>query len=87
MRDVDVDYVVRDGAAIAFEVFGNGPVDLVVHQSMFPIDLMWDLPQLAEFMDALGRVARVIMYDSRGSGASDRDADDRRRRGARRFDG
>ena len=54
---------------------------------MFPIDLMWDLPQLAEFMDALGRVARVIMYDSRGSGASDRDADDRRRRGARRCDG
>src|SRR5262245_25596583 len=39
--------------------------------SRFPIDLMWDLPQLAEFLDALGRMGRVIAYDSRGVGASD----------------
>ncbi len=38
---------------------------------MCPIDLMWDLPQLAHFMEALGAVARVIAYDERGNGASD----------------
>src|SRR5262245_28478214 len=32
---------------------------------------MWELPQLAEFMDELGRMARVIVFDSRGGGASD----------------
>jgi class 3 adenylate cyclase len=71
MRDVQVDYVVRDGASIAYEVFGSGPVDLVMCGSRYPIDLMWDLPQLADFMDALGHLARVIAYDTRGFGASD----------------
>ena len=71
VRDVEVQYAVRDGASIAYEVFGNGPVDLALHSSRFPIDLMWDLPQLAEFLDALGRIARVVMWDQRGSGASD----------------
>jgi class 3 adenylate cyclase len=72
VREVQVEYAVRDGASIAYEVFGNGPVDVVVDSgSRYPIDLMWDLPQLAEFMDALGQVARVIAYDHRGCGASD----------------
>ena len=71
VRDIDVEYAVRDGASIAFEIFGSGPVDLLIQQTLFPIDLMWDLPQLADFMDALGRVARVIAYDPRGHGASD----------------
>ena len=71
LRDIEVEYAVHDGASIAYEVFGRGPVDLVMVTSRFPIDLMWELPQLAEFMDTLGAVARVIAYDPRGSGASD----------------
>jgi len=71
VRDVEVEYVVRDGASIAYSVFGNGPVDLAVHTARYPIDLMWDLPQLADFMDSLGRMARVIVWDPRGIGASD----------------
>ena len=72
VREVEVEFAVRDGAHIAYEVFGSGPVDLLVSPgSAFPIDLMWDLPQLAEFMEALGRVARVIAFDGRGQGASD----------------
>jgi class 3 adenylate cyclase len=72
VRDVEVEFAVRDGVRLAFEIFGRGPMDLVVATgSRFPIDLMWDLPQLAEFMDTLGSVARVIAYDGRGAGASD----------------
>jgi class 3 adenylate cyclase len=72
MRDVEVAYAVgRDGASIAYVVFGSGPADLVLSTSRFPIDLMWELPQLAAFMDHLGELARVIAYDVRGSGASD----------------
>ena len=71
MKAIDVEYVVRDGAAIAFEVFGDGPVDLLVTQHLCPIDLLWELPQLAGFMEALGRMARVIAFDARGHGASD----------------
>jgi class 3 adenylate cyclase len=69
---VEVEFAVRDGTRIAYEVFGRGPIDLVVVTGgRFPIDLMWDLPQLAEFMDALGKVARVIAFDRTGAGASD----------------
>ncbi len=72
MRDIDVQFAKRDGAYLAYEIFGTGPIDLVVRPSnSFPIDHMWDLPQLAEFMDGLGRIARVIAYDNRGFGASD----------------
>jgi class 3 adenylate cyclase len=72
VREVEVEFAVRDGTRIAYEVFGSGPIDLVVmNGGRFPIDLMWDLPQLAEFMGALGKVARVIAYDRTGSGASD----------------
>jgi class 3 adenylate cyclase len=61
----------RDGAYVAYEIFGSGPIDLVLSKAVFPIDLMWDLPQLAHFLNALGQLARVIAYDLRGTGASD----------------
>jgi len=71
-EEPEVKYLVRDGARIAYGVFGSGPIDLVVNlYGTCPIDLMWDLPQLAQFMDTLGSHARVIAYDHRGSGASD----------------
>ncbi len=71
MQDVEVKYLDRDGGRIAYEVFGSGPIDLVLSMYGVPIDLMWDLPQLAHFLDSLGAVARVIAYDERGNGASD----------------
>jgi class 3 adenylate cyclase len=71
VRDVEVRYAERDGKCLAYAVFGTGPRDLVVHQSFCPIDLLWDLPQLASFMDALATMARVIVFDQRGQGASD----------------
>jgi class 3 adenylate cyclase len=71
MQGVDVRYAERDGKCLAFEVFGDGPCDVLVHQVCYPIDLTWDLPQLATFMQTLGGFARVIAFDSRGEGASD----------------
>lgn len=72
MRDVEVEFAVRDGAYIAYEIFGSGTTDLVlVPNALVPIDLMWDLPQLSKFLDALGEIARVIAFDPRGTGASD----------------
>ena len=56
---------------MAYEVFGSGPSDILIYQGSFPIDLLWDLPQLASFMEALGGFARVIVYDALGQGASD----------------
>ncbi len=71
VRHSDVRYTERDGKCLAYTVFGEGPIDLAVPQFRFPIDVMWEWPQLATFMEALGRLARVITWDTRGFGASD----------------
>jgi pimeloyl-ACP methyl ester carboxylesterase len=72
VRDAEVRYARhRDGKRLAYEVFGDGPSDIVVSQHMFPIDLLWELPQLSLFMETLGRLARVIVFDALGHGASD----------------
>jgi class 3 adenylate cyclase len=72
VRDAEVHYAEQqDGTCLAYEVFGSGPSDVIVFKHSFPIDLMWDLPQLASFMETLGGFARVIVFDPLGHGASD----------------
>jgi class 3 adenylate cyclase len=71
MRDVEVRFAEHAGDVLAFTVFGDGPRDLLIDQAVFPIDLMWELPQLATFMEALGSIARVIVFDGASCGASD----------------
>jgi hypothetical protein len=50
---------------------GVGPIDVALHTSRYPIDRIWELPQLAHFNEALGTIARVVAWDHRGVGASD----------------
>jgi class 3 adenylate cyclase len=71
VSDPEVRYADWGGKSLAYEVFGSGPRDLVVYQTWCPIDLMWELPQLAAFMERLGGLARVIVFDPLGVGASD----------------
>jgi len=60
------------GGRIAYQVVGDGPVDvLVTHSPMFPVDLMWDEPHLVRFLDGLSSFSRHVWFDSRGRGASD----------------
>jgi class 3 adenylate cyclase len=57
---------------IAYQVLGDGPVDLVLCPSSGEcIDLAWDWPPYAEFLRRLASVSRLIMFDRRGRGASD----------------
>jgi class 3 adenylate cyclase len=71
VEEPEVRYAEREGKFLAYEVFGSGPCDLLLQQNVFPIDLMWDLPKLAAFLERLGTIARVIAFDSPGYGASD----------------
>jgi class 3 adenylate cyclase len=60
------------GDRIAYQVLGDGPVDLVVCPSSGEcIDLAWDWSPCAEFMRRLASISRLIMFDRRGRGASD----------------
>jgi pimeloyl-ACP methyl ester carboxylesterase len=58
---------------IAYQVAGAGPFDLVcVYGSANNIETAWDFPEYAHFMTRLASFARVIMFDKRGTGLSDR---------------
>jgi pimeloyl-ACP methyl ester carboxylesterase len=57
---------------VAYQVFGNGPVDLVfVPGFVSHIENYWEHPDLARWLLRLGRFARVVMFDKRGTGLSD----------------
>jgi pimeloyl-ACP methyl ester carboxylesterase/class 3 adenylate cyclase len=62
-----------DGTSIAFQVSGTGPPDLVfVPGWVSHLDLDWDIGGLARFVERLATFARVIRFDRRGTGLSDR---------------
>ncbi len=57
---------------IAYQVFGDGAIDLVfVPGFISQIENYWDNPDLARWLLRLGSFARVIMFDKRGTGLSD----------------
>ncbi|MEM6831253.1 MAG: alpha/beta fold hydrolase [Bacteroidota bacterium] len=58
---------------IAYQVFGSGPVDLIYIPGWISnIDFMWQCPEMVQFLLELGKMARVILFDKRGTGLSDR---------------
>jgi class 3 adenylate cyclase/pimeloyl-ACP methyl ester carboxylesterase len=58
---------------VAYQLFGEGDIDLLYASTMGdPIDLRWDWPPYADFLRWLGTQARVITFDRRGTGSSDR---------------
>ncbi|WP_340200006.1 alpha/beta fold hydrolase [Ascidiimonas sp. W6] len=58
---------------IAYQVFGSGSIDMVyIPGWVSNIDWMWSCPELVHFLQELGKVARVILFDKRGTGLSDR---------------
>jgi len=57
---------------IAYQVTGNGPVDLVfVHGWISHIEHLWEEPSLARFLSRLASFSRLILLDKRGTGLSD----------------
>ena len=62
-----------DGASIAYQDFGEGPVTLVViHGWISHLEVYWEQPRFARFMRRLSRNMRVLQFDKRGVGMSDR---------------
>jgi class 3 adenylate cyclase len=58
---------------IAYQVFGMGSVDLVLVPGFISnVEETWDNPSAARWLERLGRFARVIVFDKRGTGLSDR---------------
>ncbi|MDX1284035.1 MAG: alpha/beta fold hydrolase [Draconibacterium sp.] len=58
---------------IAYQVIGNGPVDIIyIPGWVSNIDMMWAEPRLAAFLTRLSLFSRLILFDKRGTGLSDR---------------
>jgi pimeloyl-ACP methyl ester carboxylesterase len=59
------------GAEVAYQVVGQGPADVVYVSGFAHVDLRWDDPVWARFLGRLASFGRLILFDRRGSGASD----------------
>jgi hypothetical protein len=66
-------YAKSDHVHVAYEVFGDGAVDLVfVPGFISHLENWWSEPGHARWLRRLGESARVILFDKRGTGLSDR---------------
>jgi class 3 adenylate cyclase len=66
-------YVAVGDSEVAYQVFGDGPIDLVYFYGLGShIDLLWTIPQnrVPPLLRRLSSFARIILLDRRGSGAS-----------------
>ena len=58
--------------SLAYQVFGDGPVELVVAGPIAShIELFWTLPEFKAFMDQLSTFCRIALFDKAGVGLSD----------------
>lgn len=65
-------YARAGGTHIAYQVFGDGPRDLLLVPGWVSnVDLFWDEPVVVRFFEALSGFARVLLFDKRGTGLSD----------------
>ena len=72
----DVQYARNNGVALAYQVVGDGPIDvLLVSGFLSNIEYAWMYPSMARFLERLAGFSRLIVMDRRGSGLSDRVAD------------
>ena len=70
-------YVAVDGADVAYRVGGRGSVDLVYFQGLGShIELLRLVPRQVEFLARLSSFSRLILFDRRGTGASDAVSED-----------
>jgi pimeloyl-ACP methyl ester carboxylesterase len=66
-------YAKSRSVRVAYQVTGNGPVDLVwAPGTVSQLDLDWDWPPRGRFFEKLGESFRLIRFDKRGTGLSDR---------------
>jgi class 3 adenylate cyclase/pimeloyl-ACP methyl ester carboxylesterase len=66
-------YTDGDGASIAYQVAGDGPLDVLFLPGWISqIEQMWEAPAVRRFLERLTAFGRVILFDSRGTGLSER---------------
>jgi len=73
MRVPDVHYAHNGDTALAYQVVGDGPADLVyVPQWISNLEIVWEHPLYTRFLKRLASFSRLVILDPRGTGLSDR---------------
>ncbi|HET9875786.1 MAG TPA: adenylate/guanylate cyclase domain-containing protein [Mycobacterium sp.] len=68
----DTSYASCGDLSLAYQVFGDGPVDCVVAGSFAShVELFWTMPEFEAFMQRLATFCRVLLFDKAGVGLSD----------------
>src|SRR5829696_4323191 len=68
-------YARNGDVSIAFQVVGDGPIDLVQGPgSVSHLEYAWEEPGYARYLRRLASFSRMILFDKRGTGLSDRSA-------------
>jgi class 3 adenylate cyclase len=68
----ETQYAKTGDVHIAYQVLGDGPIDLVVIPEWFShLEASWDVAPLARTLRRLGSFSRLITFDKGGSGLSD----------------
>jgi hypothetical protein len=66
-------YARSGDVSIAYQVTGDGPFDVVLVPAFVShVELAWQVPGLAAYIERLGSFCRLIRFDKRGTGMSDR---------------
>ena len=72
MDPVPTQYIDRDGAALAYQVVGDGPVDLVsFNEIVMHVDLAWTDPDMHRNIERAASFSRAVFFQRRGFGLSD----------------
>src|SRR5688572_17178127 len=73
MERPPVEYAQSNGVTIAYQALGEGPVDLVFVPGYYShLELNWEQPLLSWFLRGLASFSRLVLFDGRGTGLSDR---------------
>ena len=69
----DVRFAQSGDVHVAYRVVGDGPMDLVFVQGAFThLDVYWELPAYRRYCERLAEFTRLVLFDKRGMGMSDR---------------
>jgi class 3 adenylate cyclase len=68
----EIYYARSGGVSIAYQVVGDGPQTLVYVPPVTNLYSLWELPRAASFLRRLSEEARLVVFNPRGTGLSDR---------------
>ena len=72
-QGADIRYTKSGNVSLAYQVFGAGETDLVLAPGYISnLEANWEEPNCARFLERLASRFRVVMFDKRGTGLSDR---------------